>query len=539
MRLSLLIAVLLLLAAVTPAANARPWPAQGGAVDASARCTALARSPFAFNGLMDAPTIINGAKMQRVEKAGVDVCLVDGYVAPSVGFRLALPVADWNGKYFQSGCGSSCGAPTMFWCDTPLSRGYACASTDMGHAGNAFAWAWAGNNLPAMVDFGYRATHVTAIAAKAIAAAFYGADTTKSYFYGCSTGGRQGMVEAERFPGDFDGIVAGAAPLDETGTAYQVAWSIMATMDGKGGYLLSVPDVQFLNARVVAACDMNDGQKDGLIGDPRQCRFRPESLRCTGEAAPGRCLTDSQLAAVHRLYDGPTGRDGRKLGRTGGMMKGSELAWINDYIPGPRGKPQYDLFIRQFFQYMSFNPAAGPGWDFKDLDWERDLARMAVNERLFSATDPDLRGFRDRGGKLITFQGWADTAVVPGQIIDYYDTMTRTIGGTAATATFARLFMVPGMRHCSSDGDGGDAIDFLSLMEDWVERGKAPDVAIGHARTKEAIAAFPAPVYPLRASAIVRTRPAFAYPAGTRYAGRGDPNDPASYRPVAPAAGRQ
>jgi Tannase and feruloyl esterase len=498
----------------------------------AARCKDLNNHPFALNALRDAPTIISDAMVTRVDAVGVDVCMVDGYVSPDVGFRIALPLAKWNGKYLQTGCGGSCGTTQLYSCGTALKRGYACASADMGHTGNSLSWAWARENLQLMVDFGYRATHVTAITARAIAERVYGAKPRRSYFYGCSTGGRQGYLEAERFPQDFDGIVAGAPPLNETNTALQLAWSVLATQDGHGGYLLTEPDIRFLHSKVIEACDLNDGLKDGLIGDPRACSFDPASIACPASDR-GQCLTDRQVEAVRKLYSGPVDAKGKPLGRLGGVMKGSELAWINDYVPGPKGPPQYDAFIRQFFQYMAFMPGAGPQWDFGDLDFERDFPRLAMAEMLYTANNPDLRNFRDRAGRLISFQGWGDTSVVPMQVIDYYELAARTMGGLARTQEFYRLFMVPGMRHCSSDGVGADTIDWLAMLDDWVEHGHAPDVAIGHARTTEAIARGP-PVLPLDPHDIRLTRPHYPYPALTRYKGTGDPNDVANYERYLP-----
>lgn len=489
-------------------------------------CAALKGNGAAFLRVQDAPTIITATAVSKNDAAGVEVCQVDGYVSPNVGIKVVLPLENWNGKYVQGGCGGACGTSRLFWCDQPVRRGYACAGTDMGHQGTTTDWAWAYQDPQAVQDFGFRSTHVTALAAKAIAASYYGAAPKRAYFLGCSTGGRQGFMEAQRFPHDFDGIVAGAPPLDETGTALQLAWSVKANVDADGQYILQEKDVRLLHSKVVERCDLRDGIKDGLIGDPRRCDFDPASLRCGAES--GACLSDAQVAAARKLYAGPTDAAGRPIGRAGGVMKGSELAWIGDYLPGPKGPPQYDNFIRQFFQFMAFNPPAGPSWDFAQLDIERDAKRLGMYEVLFNTTNPDLRTFKERGGKLLSYQGWGDTSVVPGQVVDYYDTVTRTMGGLPATQDFFRLFMVPGMRHCSSDSIGADTIDYLAVIERWVEEGIAPDVLLGNARTPDAIAKR-RPMFPLDAADVRFVRPHFPYPAEMRYSGKGDPADPARY----------
>ena len=497
------------------------------------RCTGMRGTD-----LSDDPAIlvrITEAAVARLAPDVPETCMLEGYVNATVGFKIALPLRDWNGKYLQGGCGGACGTTRLFWCDDPLRRGYACASTDMGHKGTTADWDWAANNLSAKADWGFRATHVMALAGKALTARFFGQDLKRSYYLGCSTGGRQALIEAQSFPWDFDGIIAGAPPLDDIGTAMQLAWTVRANMDEAGRPILEESSVRLLHDAVVKACDMNDGIKDGLIGDPRSCRFHIDSLRCRAGATSA-CLTDAQVEAARKIYSGPVDDAHRPIGRTGGAMPGSELYWLGDYVYGNGREPQYLPFIQNFMRYAAFDPPAGSRWTLAELNVARDSRRLGMNEFLFDATNPDLRRFKAAGGKLIGFQGWADTSVVPQQYVDYYETVTRTMGGPQQTQDFYRFYTVPGMRHCSADGGGGDMIDFLTALENWVEQGRAPQVLIG-ANFDWGGPASRGPVFPLDPARVKFTRPAYLYPAVAVYKGKGDSRLAESFKPSQPAKG--
>lgn len=474
------------------------------------------------------PARVTDASVGKLADDVPEVCFLEGYVSPTTGFKIALPLEGWNGKYLQGGCGGGCGTTKLFWCDEPLRRGYSCASTDMGHKGSTADWNWAANDLQTKADFGFRATHLMALVGKALTARYFGKIPARSYFFGCSTGGRQALVEAQSFPWDFDGMVAGSPPLDEIGTGIQLAWSVKANQDAAGKPILSEPLVRLLHEAVLKACDMNDGVADGVIGDPRRCKFRIESLQCSAANA-GACLTDAQIAAAKRIYSGPVDTAGHPIGRTGGTMLGSELYWLGDYLYGNGREPQYTTFIQNFLRYAAFDPPAGPGWSLNDLDAAKDSRRLGLNEVLFDATNPDLRRYKAAGGKIIGFQGWADTSVVPMQYVDYYETVTRTMGGPQNTLDFYRFFTVPGMRHCSADGVGADAIDYLTALEQWVETGHAPEVLTG-AHLDWGTPPTRAPVFPLDASRVRFTRPVYLYPAVPVYKGKGDPALAESYR---------
>jgi hypothetical protein len=506
-------------AAETPGADAH-----GAAVS---RCTAMRGVDLSDDP--QTPARVTEAAVNKPAADVPEVCMLDGYISPTTGFRIELPLEGWNGKYLQGGCGGACGTTRLFWCDDPLRRGYSCASTDMGHKGSTADWNWAANNLQGKADFGYRSTHLTALVGKALTARYFGKKPTRSYFFGCSTGGRQALVEAQDFPWDFDGIAAGSPPLDEIGTAIQLAWTVKANLDDAGKPILNEALVRLLHDAVLKKCDLNDGVADGVIGDPRHCDFRIDTLRCTAQSR-GACLTEPQLAAAKKIYSGPVDASGSPIGRTGGAMLGSELYWLGDYIQGNGREPQYAAFIQNFLQYAAFDPPAGPTWKLADLDPVQDSQRIGMNEVLFDATNPDLRRFKSAGGKLIGFQGWADTSVVPMQYVDYYETVTRTMGGPEKTLDFYRFFTVPGMRHCSSDGAGGDTIDYLTALEQWVEQGKAPTVLIG-ANFDWQGPVTRAPVFPLDPARVRFTRPAYLYPAVPIYKGKGDDKQAESYRP--------
>ena len=506
-------------------------PASAQSAMPEAACTSIRTTDF--GSLPDAPTGITAAAVIDYGPDARQVCQIDGFVAPTIGFKIVMPTSGWNGKYIQGGCGGACGTTRLFWCDDPLRRGYACLGSDMGHQGSTADWRWAWNNIQLQADFGFRSTHVAALAGKAMVAAYYGREATLSYYWGCSTGGRQAFHEAAFYPEDFDGIVGGAPPLNQTGSAVQIAWTVRANLRADGSEILGIAQAELLSRAVVGACDLNDGLRDGVIGDARLCRFDPAVLSCR-RGQRGDCLTGEQVEAARKMYAGPSDSRGRRIGFQGGLMPGSELYWIGDYIDAPDRPAQYRAFIANNFRYLGFNPGPGPQWTLSDLDFDRDPARLRINEALYRADNPDWRLFHAAGGKFIGFQGWSDTSVVPMGTVDFYETVTRTMGGRAATEEFFRLYAVPGMRHCSFDGNGGDTIDFLTALEAWVEHGQAPDRLIGYNFDRTGLP-LAAPRWPLDPSRVRFSRPHFPYPDNAVYSGSGEPESPDSWRRVPPS----
>lgn len=487
----------------------------------AAQCKALESADF--SGIQEAPTMVTQANLVEPSGEMPAYCQVEGYVTPNVGFNLVLPLSNWNGKFLERGCGGDCGisstAEVLNLCSDPLRRGYACIISDMGHKGWGGLWAY--NNLQAQVNFGYRGAHVIALAGKAITEYFYTKPPKYSYFSGCSTGGRQALVEAQRFPWDFDGIIAGAPWINDSDSTMQYVWNDVVLSNKDGKPLLSRDDLELVHNAALRKCDMDDGVKDGIIGNPLACNFDPGELVCKSEKN-SKCITRAQADAVKKVYSGPTNSKGEKL-YTGGSPIGSELAWAGV------GLSNGNSWAIPYFRYEVL-PPAGPNWQESDFNFDRDYKRFdgGTQESLLNAANPDLRRFKSNGGKLILFQGGMDFDVVPANTIDYYQTVESTMGGRAQTQKFFRLFMIPGMEHCSG-GPGAFAIDYLSYLENWVERGQAPDLMLG-AHVEGPIKGFPLS----RNDHILFTRPVYPYPLQAKYTGSGDPNDASNFGSVEP-----
>jgi hypothetical protein len=442
-------------------------------------------------------------------------CRVSGYVTPNVGFEVSLPISNWNGKFIHMGCGGWCGSSESFWIACGLlASEYACVGTDMGHKGRGGLWAR--NNLQAQIDFSYRATHVATLAGKAIAERYYRRSLQRSYFYGCSTGGYQGMVEAQLFPWDFNGIIAGAPDMDEADLAVRGIWVKRHFMGADGKPILSERDIRLVHEGALAACDMDDGLKDGIISDPVNCRFAPATLQCDSGRHVA-CLTAEQVTVVKELYGTPATSDGKPFS-TRAVLPGSELNW---------GEAFSHVWGEDFFRDLALLPSPGSEWRYTDFDFDRDYQRSGVGV-LFADTNPDLRKFKDAGGKLISYQGANDAWEFPGGIVDYYETAEKTLGGRAVTQDFFRLFLVPGMNHCGG-GAGAFAVDYLSYLEAWVERGKPPDRTIG-AHVSDLGKYQTILKLPLDPGHRVSfTRPIYPYPVSARYSGAGDPRSADSF----------
>lgn len=484
--------------------------------EVSERCEDL--RALDFSQTSDAPTQVMEAKVvSGTADDRTPYCEVSGYVAPTVGFLLRLP-AHWNGKILELGCGAACGSTAhIAGCKDALSRGYACTVSDGGHRSQGGDVTWAHNNPGAVRMYFAQASHATALASKAIVERYYDRKTRTAYFMGCSSGGIQGMWEAQAFPHDFDGIVAGGPALHLTEVWMNWLWANRALKDAAGKELFTLNDLDVLNRAVIAKCDMNDGIEDGLIGDPRACQFAPAEVRCTADRKT-QCLTAEQVRAAERVYGGAVTSKGTHV-TIPAAMKGSELSW-----PLLSGDTTY---VRDWFRYANFQPNPGPSWKTADFDFDTDPQRLGVAES-WEPTNPDLRKFRDAGGKLLMFTGWNDVAEGVLRTVDYYETAERILGSRASVQTFFRLFVIPGMNHCFG-GSGASVVDYLSYMEAWVETQKAPDVLIAsHVRERGATwLSFPADPKKIEFS-----RPVYPYPTATKYLGSGNPAAAASFGPV-------
>ena len=490
-----------------------------------------------FLRIPDAPTIITSIESVPATMPLPAYCRFKGTIAPQIHFELRLPAGDWNGKLLMQGCGGMCGWLNMGATEDSLERRYAVVNTDMGHSDPPGVALWAFNNRDAELDFAYRSTWTTAVVAKAIATRFYSTAPKRTYFNGCSTGGRQGMIAAQRFPELFDGIIAGAPVLNQTGNGMlHLLWSARANVGPDGKPIFSTAKLALVRERVMATCDRLDGVADGVLQDPRACGFKPESMACPAGVTQGEtCLNALEIAALKKLYDGASNSSGRlNIAGGGGLALGSEYTWspvfVND--AGRHGLIiDSPSLIQQILQFKVFYIDPGASASIMDFDFERDVPRLALTEAFYNAQNPDLRRFKARGGKLLMYHGWDDIEVTPGYSIDYYENATRTMGGPAATRDFFRLFMVPGMAHCRR-GNGADAIDYLDALERWVERGEAPDALMAHKLVKEqSYLGLPRPRYPLKPEEFQWRRPVYAYPDVAVLSGKRDAADPESWKP--------
>jgi feruloyl esterase len=454
-------------------------------------------------------------------------CLVDGAVTTpgnTVSFRLGLPAA-WNNKFYFEGVGGFAGAIGPL--RSGLERGYAAASTDTGHQGTFVDASWARNNPAKRVDYASRGTHVTAVAAKALVGAYYGGAPRHAYFNGCSNGGRQGLMEAQRYPEDFDGIIAGDPALGTLGhvrrtVSYQ---KMLASADR----YLPPSKVKVLAQATLSSCDASDGLKDGLISDPRACTFRPETLKCSGADGPD-CLTEAQVETVKDIYADAPGPGGTVLpGFPAGHEDGSTgwQQWItgttpvvlaNDGTLAFAGNPPLGFrFQDGFLRHLAFETDSN--FDWRTFSIERHGPQLMADAATFSPTDTNLSALQRRGGKLLLYHGWADPGLSPFGTLRYYEGVVRAAGGPDRSEEFVKLFMVPGMHHCPGNGPGPNTFDMLTALENWVERGAAPtSVVASHAIN----------------GAVDRTRPLCAYPMVARYRGTGSVDAAENFRCESP-----
>jgi hypothetical protein len=480
-------------------------------------CESLAHRDF--TGIPDAPTVIASAQIEPAAADRPEFCVVRGYVAPQIHFELHLPTRTYTGRYLQGGCGGVCGKiyrELTPECDTRRALGgdFAVGFNDSGHVGASnmdAVWAY---GAPALrVDYAYRAPHVSAVAAKALIAAYYGTAPAVSYFQGCSDGGREGLSEAQRYPRDFAGIVAGAPAIWITPGVIRFLYETRVAIGPDHQPILTPQAAALLHAAVMSACDALDGLKDGQIDDPRACRYDPQALACRAGASPPQCLTPAQVEVVRELYRGPTDAAGRFL-YLGGEPYGSELTWTDPRSLINAGTP----LIRNQIEFMIFggHPPAGFGWDGLKLD-DATLAMLLKYGAYYDTSNPDLSAFRRAGGKLILWQGAADSPGGAYSMLDYYQRVRDAAGGLESARSFARAFLVPGMYHCRG-GYIAYQQDVLGPLVSWVEAHQAPDSVLASA---------------ILADGTLRRRPVYAYPVRAHYRG-GDINKPSSFVPRSP-----
>lgn len=471
---------------------------------AATACEALAGRTFGSAEIAGATSIAAGAFRLAEGTPGAGAasasfaalpafCRVQAVARPSadsaIGIEIWLPSSNWNRKLLAVGNGAWAGSISYAALADAVADGYAAASTDTGHVGNRVDFAI--GHPEKLVDFAHRAVHELALTAKAVIAANYSRPHEYAYFAGCSTGGRQALAEAQRYPADFDGIVSGAPAYYPSHIQGTQVWTA-AINANQHGNPLGEREFALVNDAVVAACDTLDGVNDGVLEDPAACRFDPRSLVCTDGSA-GACLSPEQAETVALTYRGPVDTAGRSI--FPGLARGSERGWrtLSGEVPLALAN---DTYARLVFD--------DPQWDFRSFDAARDIPLAA--ERigpLLDSADPNVGAFVERGGKLLLYHGWSDPGIPAAGTIRYYDEVRHTLGATADDSV--RLFMVPGMGHCRG-GTGTDTFDAVEALDAWVVRGVTPE-RIEAARVED--------------GRVVRTRPLCAYPSKATYDGSG------------------
>jgi feruloyl esterase len=431
-------------------------------------------------------------------------CRVAATLNPSadseIKIEVWMPAADWNGKLEAVGNGAFNGTIPYGAMLTALGRGYSAAGTDTGHSGGGASFGL--GHPEKVIDFGWRAVHEMTVVSKQIVAAYYGAGPRFSYWNGCSAGGRQAMKEAQRFPADFDGIIAGAPGLDWTGRAAQ-AVHVARSLQQNQAARLTQADARLLHAAVLAACDTLDGVKDGVLEGPKRCTFDPAVLQC-GTAAAGACLTPPQVETARLLYASQTNPKSSRA--ITGLERGSELGWTDLGWTASARATGLDQF-----RYLVFKD---PSWEISRFNFPTDIVRAEETDAdTINALDPNLAPFIDRGGKLIQYHGWSDPQISPASSAQYYQRVVERLGGASRIQEAYRLFMAPGMGHCGG-GEGPNTFDMLTALEQWVEQGRAPASIIAS---------------PSASGAVQRTRPLCPFPQVAKYKGQGSTEDEGSF----------
>jgi len=473
----------------------------------AATCNSLASLPVKNGTVTLAQTVAAGAFTPPAGRAGApgganvfaklgEFCRVAVTLKPAprsdIKAEVWMPTSGWNGKLQVVGNGGFAGTISYPAMANALAAGFAAASTDTGHTGpssNTFA------NEDVLIDFAHRAIHETTVAAKTTVNGFYGNLPRFSYFAGCSTGGRQALTAAQRYPEDFNGIVAGA-PASHTSTqAFGQIWFAQALADPAGA--LPREKLALVHEAVLNACDAHDGAKDGVLENPLACTFDPKVLACKAGADPASCLSDAQVTTVQKVYAGPSNpRTGKQI--YVGLERGSEPGWN----PVPVG------YAVDYFKYIVFKD---PNWDPKALNYDLHVAQAATGDNLiFDANDADMSAFTKRGGKLILYQGWGEPGIPPANLVRYYSEIQSK---TSSAKDAVRLFMVPGMGHCGG-GTGVNTFDMVTPLDQWVTAGKAPAEV---------------PASRVRNGVSDRTRPLCAYPQIAIYKGSGSLDDAANF----------
>ena len=505
-----------------------------------------------------------GAKVTIQSAAVTDtpkgqICKITGNIDPEDGFEVDLPLDHWTQRFVESGCGGDCGViratiGNAGSCVPALNGEFVVAANDLGHtSGKTYPNGWASDPAKRL-DMAYLGNHQTTLAAKALMKAFYGQEPRFSYFMGCSDGGREALVEAQRYPQDFDGISAGApVMLFPVQNSIVKNWESLSNTRADGSKILLRGRVALLHQAIIDHCPTLSGVKDGLLEDPRTCKFDPAWVQCrTDETDTSKCLTAEEASVAQKLYDGAVDNQGRHMS-IGGFMPGSEPNWSMpvNAIGVQRLRNGPDVMLKYMLP-LNTVPDDEPMLNGKFGFDEPSFNYVARSAPFWGGANTDLRPYLKRGGKLILWHGLADTSVTPWVSIAYYQGVQKEMGETV-TDSFLRLFLIPGVSHCGG-GEGFQQIDLLTPLMAWTEMKVAPkmlmtSIPVNQNRNQGdpggqdgAGAAGPGgPGGPNRSPALpfasapqptLATRPVFAFPYVAHYTGKGDPKDAANFEPV-------
>ncbi len=536
------------------------WAASLPKVAPRLSCEQLAQQDF--SSVLGEQVTINAAAPMATDKGSF--CKVSATIAPSIGVEVALPAEHWTQRFLQVGCGGLCGSVTLNLsnassCVPALNGEFVVAATDMGHSGSMMDASWA-EQPQKRIDFAYRANHLTAVLSKALSAAYYGQAPRYAYFMGCSDGGREALMEAQRYPDDFNGISAGApAAFFQFQNSFYHGWSVAANQRADGSAILLQKHLPILHKAVLEHCPTLSGVNDGLLQNPYACRFSADWVRqcAKGDSEQKDCLSAEQINAARRFYRGASDTEGHQF-VLGGLPLGSELRWA---VPASeKGNSAAEAMVLPALQSVLLPGGHQNVQSMKDFPLtQQNFDRVAQLAPLYNAANTNLRSFQQQGGKLIMWHGLADDSVSPAFSLAYYRGVQALMGAQTVDG-FLRLFLLPGVGHCGN-GEGYDQVDLLTPLMAWTEDGQAPQQLITGKREQVDAGGMPsapanAPMGDGTASAeaqfhgvqrpsspiatpnkpVTATRPVFPYPYIARYIGKGDINDASNYAPVKSAA---
>jgi feruloyl esterase len=448
----------------------------------AAECEALHNTAFSGG-------FVSSARVVEASDTLPAYCEIRATALPAISIEVRLPMENWNGKYYQAGCGGFCGIlgradAAAGWVNAMkpgLMRGYATATSDSGHHALSVVDAgWADSNPHAERDWGWRSIGETHRVAQVMIERFYGGGSEQAIFQGCSTGGRMAHVAALRYPEMFDGIISGAPAMDYPGlVATKASWMMQANTAPDGSQILKPGKEKLIGDSVMAACDGLDGAEDGLISDPRACPVDLAALQCQAGQSPDSCLTPDELGVLAKWRQGPVNKAGEQL-YPGGIPAGSEpFWWLWLTGDGKGGGRLVNAFTTGFGAYMAFPEDPGATWSPTDFDFETDPVRMGQAAAMYNGDDPDISAFREAGGKMIVWHGWADAIVTPFKTVEWYEKAAEVAGGEDTLKENVALFMVPGLDHCGIlPGPGGisqASLDPMTPLEAWLNEGVRPE----------------------------------------------------------------